>query len=133
MNTLRAFWFSSALLVLLVLAAAVQPAVAQTAQGKQAHHQAIPAGKTCSDCHKMTFAQWKASPHGASDVQCTTCHSEITAKSVTATPKLSVCETCHAEQVSQMKSDPFMKGKMCSTCHPPHTFLRHKKAAAAAK
>jgi len=133
MNTLRAFWFSSALLVLLVLAAAVQPAIAQKTHGIQEHHQTIPAGKTCSSCHQMTYAQWKGSPHGTNDVQCTVCHGEITAQSVTATPALSVCAPCHAEQVATLKSDPFMKGKTCVTCHPPHTFMPHKKAAVAGK
>jgi len=133
MNTLRAFLFSSALLVLLVLAAAVQPAIAQTAHGMQAHHQTIPAGKTCSSCHKMTYTQWKGSPHGAGDVQCTACHGEITAQSVAATPALSVCEACHTEQVAQLKSDPFMKRKTCVTCHPPHGFMVHKKAVATGK
>jgi uncharacterized paraquat-inducible protein A len=80
MNSFRALLFSSALLVFLVLAAAVQPAIAQKAHATQKHHQAIPAGKTCSDCHKMTYAQWKGSPHGANDVQCTVCHGEITAQ-----------------------------------------------------
>ncbi len=133
MNTVRAILFSSVLLALLVLAAAVQPASAQKRHAVQKHHQTLPAGKTCSDCHKMRFTQWKDSPHGASDVQCTVCHGEITAQSVAATPALSICDTCHAEQVAQLKSDPFMKGKTCVTCHPPHTFMPHKKAAAASK
>ncbi len=133
MNIPRAFLSSSVLLVLVVLTAGVQPAIAQKANATQKHHQKIPAGKTCSSCHKMTYAQWKASPHGTNDVQCTVCHGEITAQSVAATPALSTCETCHAEQVAQVKSDPFMKGKTCVTCHPPHTFMPHKKAPAAGK
>ena len=133
MNTLRASLFASVLLVLLVSAAAVQPAIAQKAHATQKYHQVIPAGKTCSSCHQMTYAQWKGSPHGANDVQCTVCHGEITAQNVSATPALSTCDTCHAEQVTQLKSDPFMKGKTCVTCHPPHTFMPHKKAAAAGK
>ncbi len=130
MKTHRAFLFSSALLVF-VLTAAVQPATAQKARGMQKHHQAIPSGKTCSDCHKMTYAQWKVSPHGANDVQCTVCHGEITAQNVAATPVLSTCQTCHAEQVAQLNSDAFMKGKTCVTCHSPHSFMPHKKVAAA--
>ena len=129
MNSFRACMFGSALLVFLVLAAGVQPAMAQQAHAKQEHHQAIPAGKTCSSCHGMTYAQWKGSPHGAADIQCTVCHGEITAQSVAATPSLSVCETCHAQQVAQLKSDPFMKGKTCVSCHQAHTFVEHKKAA----
>jgi hypothetical protein len=133
MTTLRASLFSSVPLVLLGLAAAVQPAIAQKVHATQKYHQVTPAGKTCSSCHQMTYAQWKGSPHGANDVQCTVCHGEITAQSVSATPALSTCDTCHAEQVAQLKSDPFMKGKTCVTCHPPHTFMPHKKAAATGK
>ena len=133
MNSFCARLFSPALLVFLVSAAAVQPAIAQKAHAMQAHHQAIPAGKTCSSCHGMTYAQWKDSPHGANDVQCTVCHGEITAESVAATPALSACDTCHTEQVAQLKSDPFKKGKTCVSCHSPHTFLGHPKAAPAGK
>jgi hypothetical protein len=133
MNCFRACLFSSALLVFLVLAAAVQPTVAQTAHGKQMHHQTIPAGKTCSDCHKMTYAQWKGSKHGTNGVECTVCHGEITAQSVAATPALSTCDTCHGEQVAQLNSDPFKQGKTCVTCHAPHTFMGHPKTAPAGK
>jgi hypothetical protein len=133
MNSFRARLFSPALLVFLVSAAAVQPAIAQQAHARQEHHQAIPAGKTCSDCHGMTYAQWKVSPHGASGVECTVCHGEITAQSVAVPPALSVCDTCHTEQVAQLKSDPFMKGKTCVTCHSPHTFMPHLKVPPAGK
>lgn len=133
MKTRRTFLFSSVLLALLVLAAAVQPAIAQKTRAAQKHHQPIPAGRTCADCHKMTYAQWKASPHGANDVQCTVCHGEVAAQSVAATPALSTCANCHAEQAAQLKSDAFMKGKTCVSCHPPHTFMPHKKTAAAGK
>ena len=133
MNTRRAFLFSSVLLVLLVLAAAVQPAIAQKAQGIQKHHQTIPAGKTCSSCHQMTYAQWKGSPHGTNDIQCTVCHGDTTAPDFAGTPALSTCDTCHTDQVPQLKTDPFMKGKTCVSCHQAHTFVEHKKAAPAGK
>lgn len=110
-----------------------KPAFAQKAHAMQAHHQAIPAGKTCSSCHGLTYAQWKASPHGANGVDCTVCHGEITAQSVAATPALSVCDTCHSDRVAQLKSDPFMKGKTCVSCHQAHIFVEHKKAATAAQ
>ena len=129
MNSLRARLFSSALFVFLVLAAAAPSAMAQKAHAVWVHHQMIPAGKTCSSCHGKTYGEWKASPHGAAGVQCTVCHGEITAESVAATPSLSVCKTCHAQQVAQLKSDSFMKGKTCVSCHQPHTFLGHPKAA----
>lgn len=131
MKSFRARMLSPALLVCFLSAVAVQPAIAQQAHAVLQHHQMIPAGKTCSSCHKMTDAQWKSSPHGASGVECTMCHGDITAQTVAATPALSVCETCHAEQVAQLKSDSFKKGKTCVSCHEPHTFLGHPKATAA--
>ncbi len=133
MNIRRAFIFSSVSLVLFVLAAAVQPVVAQKTHATQKRHAPIPAGKTCVDCHKAKYAEWKASPHGKNDVQCTVCHGEVTAKTVAATPALSTCDTCHADQAKQLKTDEFMKGKTCITCHPPHSFMPHKKTAAAKK
>ena len=131
MHTRRALLFISLSLVLVVLA--IQPAMAQGTKATQKRHGAIPAGKTCVDCHKAKFAEWKASPHGKNDVQCSTCHGEVTAMTVAATPALSTCDTCHADQAKQLKSDAFMKGKTCVTCHPPHSFVPHGKTMAAAK
>ena len=126
MNTFRARLFTSVLLVLLALAAAIQPANAQ----QKPHKQKIPPGKSCSDCHKGLYAVWKAGPHGVNDVQCIVCHGNVT-ESFTAKPKLSVCEGCHADLVAQLKSDPFMKHKTCVTCHPQHALKPHQKAASA--
>jgi hypothetical protein len=133
MNGFRACLFSSALLVFLVLAAAVQPAIAQQDQAKHVYHRLIPAGKTCSDCHKVVYGQWKASPHAANGVECTMCHGETTAQDFAATPALSTCDTCHGDQVAQLKSDPFMKGRTCVSCHQAHIFVEHPKAAPAGK
>lgn len=135
MNTLRAYLFTSVLLLLFVSAVAVQPAIAQT-RGKspQVRHQKIPPGKECSSCHKKTYAEWKAGPHGENEVQCTTCHGDVT-DSVTNKPSLSVCENCHSELVAQLKSDSFMSEgrKTCVSCHPPHALKPHPKAASGGK
>ncbi len=131
MNCFSARLFSPALLVFLVLAAAVQPAIAQQEQAKHIFHRLLPAGKTCSDCHTAIYAQWKASPHAANGVECTVCHGETTAQDFAGTPALSTCDTCHSDQVAQLKSDPFMKGRTCVSCHQAHTFVEHKKAEAA--
>jgi len=93
----------------------------------------IPAGDTCSTCHKAIYDQWKASPHGANGVECTVCHGEPTSPDFAGMPALSTCDTCHTDQVAQLKSDPFMKGKTCVSCHQAHTFVEHKKAAPAGK
>ena len=133
MKSIRTHWFSYVLLGLLACAA-VPAAVAQAAKPLLKHHQTIPAGKDCSSCHKMTYGEWKGGPHGANDVQCTVCHGDIT-QTVIATPALSTCETCHADKVAQLKTDPFMSGKKktCVTCHPPHALKPHGTAAPASK
>ncbi|HUB18891.1 MAG TPA: hypothetical protein VL990_09675 [Acidobacteriaceae bacterium] len=133
MNRFLACMFGSALLVLFFLAAAVQPAMAQQDEATHVFHRLIPAGDTCATCHQAIAEQWKASPHAANGVECTVCHGETTAKDFAGKPGLSTCETCHAEQVAQLKSDPFMKGKTCVSCHEAHAFVEHKKAAAAGK
>ena len=129
MQSFRTYFFGSVLLVLLALAGTVQPAMAQTA-GKPVmkQHQKIPAGKDCSSCHKKTFNEWKAGPHGANDVQCTTCHGDVT-NTVAAVPSMSTCENCHADKVKQMKDDPLMAKKSCMGCHLNHSTKPHPKAA----
>ena len=133
MNSFRALLFSSALLVFLVLAFAVQPAIGQQEQAKHIFHRLIPAGDTCASCHKALYDQWKASPHAANGVECTVCHGETTAPDFAGRPALSTCDTCHSDQVAQLKSDPFMAGKTCVSCHQAHTFVEHKKTAPAGK
>lgn len=130
MNWFRACFFGPALLGCLFLAAAVSPATAQQEQATHIFHRLIPAGDTCASCHKVIDDQWKASPHGANSIDCTVCHGETTAKDFAGIPAVSTCENCHADQVAQLKSDPFMKGKTCVSCHQAHAFVEHKKAAA---
>ena len=133
MNSFCARMFGFTLFVFLVLAMAVRPGLAQQDQAKHIYHRLIPAGDTCSTCHKAIYDQWKASPHGTNGVECTTCHGETTSPEFAGTPALSACEACHTDQVPQLKSDPFMKGKTCVSCHQPHTFLGHPKVAPANK
>ena len=133
MNPFRACMFGSALLAVLFLAAAVQPAIAQQDQPTHIFHRLIPAGDTCASCHQAVYDQWKASPHAANGVECTVCHGETTAKDFASRPALGTCDTCHADQVAQLKSDPFMKGKTCVSCHQAHNFVEHKKPAPAAQ
>ena len=133
MNRFCARTFGLILFVFLVLAIAAQPGLAQQDQAKHIVHRLIPAGDTCATCHKAIYDQWKASPHAANGVECTLCHGETTAPDFAGRPGLSTCDNCHGDQVAQLKSDPFMKGKTCVTCHPPHTFMPHKKAAVAGK
>ena len=133
MNRLCARMFGLTLLVFLVSAIAVQPGLAQQEQARHIYHRLIPAGDTCASCHKVIYDQWKASPHAANGVECTVCHGETTAKDFAGTPGLSACDSCHTDQVAQLKSDPFMKDKTCVSCHQAHIFVEHKKAAPAGK
>jgi hypothetical protein len=129
----RARMFGLTLLAFLVLAIAVQPATAQLDQAKHIHHRLLPAGATCATCHKAIYDQWKASPHADNGVECIVCHGETTAEDFAGTPGLSTCDSCHTDQVAQLKSDPFMKGRTCVSCHQAHIFAEHKKAAPAGK
>ena len=131
MNRFCTRMFGLALFGFLVLAVAARPAMAQQAQPTHVHHRLIPAGDTCATCHKGIYDQWKASPHAANSVECTVCHGETTAPDFAGKPGLSTCETCHTDQVAQLKSDPFMNGKTCVSCHQPHVFVEHKKATPA--
>ncbi len=133
MNSFRARMFGLTLFAFLVMAFAVQPAMGQQNQATHIFHRLIPAGDTCATCHKVLYEQWKASPHAANGVECTTCHGETTAPDFAGRPALSTCESCHTEQVAQLKSDPFMEGKTCVSCHQAHAFVGHKKAVTAAK
>jgi len=133
-NRFRARLFIPAFFVLLVSAASVRPAIAQQEQAKHIFHRLIPAGDTCASCHKAIYDQWKASPHAANGVECAVCHGDITSlKDFAGTPALSTCGACHTDQVAQLKSDPFMNGKTCVSCHRAHTFVEHKKTPPAGK
>ena len=126
-NRICARMFGFTLFVFLVLAIAANPAGAQQEQARHIVHRLIPAGDTCAPCHKAIYDQWKASPHSANGVECTVCHGETTAKDFAGTPALGTCEACHTDQVAQLKSDPFMSGKTCVSCHQAHAFVEHKK------
>jgi hypothetical protein len=133
MTHFRALLYCSALLVIFALTIAVQPSIGQQEHAKHIFHRLIPAGNTCATCHKAVYDQWKASPHAANGVECTVCHGETTAPDFAGTPGLSTCDSCHSDQVAQLKSDPFMKGRTCVNCHQAHIFVEHKKAATATK
>jgi len=95
---------------------------------KHVVHRGIPAGDTCSTCHKAIYDQWKASPHGANGVECTVCHGETTSRTSRHAGVKHMRHLSHRSG-AQLKSDPFMKGKTCVSCHQAHTFVEHKKAA----
>ena len=133
MNRFHACLFGSTLLAFLYLAFSIQPAIAQQDGAPHVYHRGIPAGDTCATCHKAIYDQWQSGPHAANSVDCTVCHGDPASKDFAGMPAFSACETCHTNQVAQLKSDPFMKGKTCVSCHRAHAFVGHPKAAPAAK
>lgn len=133
MNRIRTRIFSLTFFVFVGLAIVAQPANGQQEKAKHIFHRLIPAGNTCATCHKAVSDQWKASPHAANGVECTVCHGETTSPEFASKPALSTCEGCHSDQVAQLKTNPFMSGKTCVTCHQAHVFTIHKKAASADK
>jgi hypothetical protein len=132
-NRFGARIFGLTLFVFFFLAMAVQPGRAQQDQATHVFHRGIPAGDTCATCHKAIYDQWKASPHAANGVECTVCHGEPASKDFAGMPALRTCANCHGDQVAQLKTDPFMNGKTCVSCHQAHIFVEHKKAAPAAE
>lgn len=83
----------------------------------------------CLQCHEggSRFG-WKAGPHQANDVSCTSCHSVMEKKSeraLLAGPTArDTCLTCHAEvraDLNKMSHHPVREGRIdCQSCHNVH-------------
>lgn len=83
----------------------------------------------CLQCHEGgTRFSWKAGPHDANDVSCTSCHSVMTKKSERALlakeTQSDTCYACHAEirtELNKMSHHPVREGRIdCSGCHNVH-------------
>ncbi len=77
----------------------------------------------CLQCHSTTRANFFASPHGKSNMDCTSCHVEL----MKTTEKISptkVCLTCHEDIGSQFALNErhrLQEGILeCTTCHDQH-------------
>lgn len=110
---------------LLLTAAAVAARVPQPDA-----HPPIQADQQCAACHESRSPRvvklWKASKHGAA-VSCATCHGAVGAD-FAKKPAATRCETCHFEQVEQLRV-PEMQGKTCFSCHHPHALSPHMALA----
>lgn len=106
-------------------------AVRKPAAKAAVKHPKIEPQQECSDCHEDEFNQWQSSRHGLNQVKCLVCHGSVQENFI-AKPSPARCEACHDQKFAQLKSDPFMKGKSCFTCHPPHTLRPHPTAASEA-
>jgi DmsE family decaheme c-type cytochrome len=83
----------------------------------------------CLKCHtKGARVFWEGSPHEASDIACTNCHTimkDLTQRDqLTKATVVDTCGTCHLREVAQQQRNshmPVREGKMtCSSCHNPH-------------
>jgi hypothetical protein len=76
-----------------------------------------PDAELCSDCHKSTTDEWRASPHHAADIQCQACHNPHS-QTPRAASVTELCTNCHKQM-----SDSFTHGTHaeagleCSNCH----------------
>lgn len=126
-------WFIAAVVFggVFACAAGAQPTVepqknaAATQRRGSAKHPKVAPGQECSACHKQQYQQWEAGPHGQNQVKCLVCHGAVE-EGFMAKPPISRCEACHDEQVGQLKTASFLKGKTCFTCHPTHALKPHK-------
>ncbi len=91
--------------------------------------------KTCLSCHeKANQANFDSSMHARRNVECTSCHSVHSPKSVKSQLKTKTdaetCFTCHkSERAKAMRTShhPVREGKMgCVSCHNPHDGSRPK-------
>ncbi len=88
----------------------------------------------CYGCHVKTTPkvaqEWYESKHGVTLVRCQTCHGQPDGKGslpFTATPAVSVCESCHAPAIDVMEAK-FGKRDDCATCHLQHQSPIHGDA-----
>jgi DmsE family decaheme c-type cytochrome len=86
----------------------------------------------CLQCHEggSRFG-WKAGPHAANDVTCTSCHTVMAEKSeralLASAAAADTCVSCHAEirvEFNKMSHHPVKEGRMdCAGCHNVHGSL----------
>jgi len=90
---------------------------------------------TCLQCHeKNNQATYDASKHARRNVDCTSCHSVHSPKSLSGQLKtktdVETCVTCHKSERAKMNRTshhPVREGKMgCVSCHNPHEGSRPK-------
>ena len=90
-------------------------------------HMEVAATDTCDGCHaEITpeiHQQWFNSKHGMLNVKCFVCHGAI-GEDFMFKPSPDRCVGCHFEQVESLDT-PFMEGKSCFSCHPPHQLGPH--------
>jgi DmsE family decaheme c-type cytochrome len=82
---------------------------------------------TCLACHRNgQRGHWEGSPHQASGVPCSACHTVHVPKdrAVSRATQSEVCFACHKTERAQthrISSHPLAAGKMvCADCHNPH-------------
>lgn len=111
--------YLAALLLVCLLATAVQPAAAKRAGA--AHPEVDPA-QDCASCHQAQYKQWYESRHATGGVLCLVCHGS-TSENFARTPVTMRCQGCHAAQVESLPVNASARKatNRCFTCHAPHS------------
>ncbi len=76
-----------------------------------------PNAELCSQCHKTTTDEWRASPHHAANIQCQACHNphSQTPRAATVTE---LCTNCHKQMGDSFTHGTHANaGLECSNCH----------------
>jgi hypothetical protein len=102
--------------ILLVLLALALP-IAAAAAGKT--HMKTD-GQECAECHAGQEQTWVDGKHGLLGVKCVVCHGSPD-DAFFATPGLTRCRGCHAEQVADVQKKMGAKERTCFACHENHT------------
>jgi hypothetical protein len=93
-------------------------------------HPEVETWKSCEDCHAAEtpeeFQEWLAGRHGLNNVKCVVCHGSV-GEDFVLRPAPDRCQGCHGQKLDSMRA-PFMKGKTCFSCHPPHRLNPHLTA-----
>ena len=106
-------------------------ALADDRAAELTEHMEVEATDTCDGCHaEITpeiHQEWFDSKHGVLNVKCFVCHGAI-GEDFMFKPSPDRCVGCHFEQVESLAT-PFMEGKNCFSCHPPHELSPHSASS----
>lgn len=76
-----------------------------------------PDAELCSQCHKTTTDEWRASPHSQADIQCQACHNPHS-QTPRANNVTELCTNCHKDMGDSFTHGTHASaGLECSNCH----------------
>jgi predicted CXXCH cytochrome family protein len=78
-----------------------------------------PNNEICADCHTTTYHEWEASPHGAADLDCVSCHNPHP-QEVRFGDTNTLCLNCHGEEERPSYAHVTHEEETCTSCHWHH-------------